>query len=605
MYRTRCAFWFMVAIMSLAGGVAVRPLGWAQSEVPEVVIYGEPVVLAGVDNDTGPTFSPDGSQIAFSSQPTGYDRTTIGGGRIGDIYVMNADGTSPVNLTRSPHHGEENPSWSPDGSKIAFYSTFYDTRAGTIGAQGIYVMNADGTNPIKTNQFDDTGTNQNLAWSPDSSKIAFTCSDPTAPGLQNRRSIWEICVMNADGTSPVRLTHNSVEDSHPTWSPDGSKIAFQSSRGRDSGTDIYVMNADGANPVRLTETLLEYESPMSPLWLPGGFKIAFYLYNRRQNGTYVMNADGTNPVRLTKRRLLGATWSLDGSKVAFYQRCFECDPVDSNLPRKIHVYEVLYRRRGALQATLLNLSPWQAWVHLYCLKDQGTDAAPCAVTFECNGFSGEPVTWPVEVAPKTIFSYWPNKTVDGMSANLQAALTAAGKPPEEARRRTTCEVFSPDPLTVRGYTLFGDPTLVPVAEPARPEVSGEPGERRRQATLPNLSPWQAWVHLYCLKDRAGPDADPPAPCAVTFECNGFSGEPVTWPVEVAPKTIFSYWPNKTVDGMSANLQAALTAAGKPPEEARRRTTCEVSSADPIAVRGYTRFNGQPTVVPVPAYPLFR
>ena len=127
----------------------------------------------------------------------------------------------------------------------------------------------------------------------------------------------------------------------------------------------------------------------------------------------------------------------------------------------------------------------------------------------------------------------------------------------------------------------------------------------RRATLLNLSPWQAWVHLYCLKDRTGPDADPPAPCAVTFECNGYSGEPVAWPVEVAPKTIFSYWPNKTVDGLSANLQDALIAAGKPPEEARRRTTCEVSSADPIAVRGYTRFGGQPTLVPVPAYPLSR
>ncbi len=261
------------------------------------------------------------------------------------------------------------------------------------------------------------------------------------------------------------------------------------------------------------------------------------------------------------------------------------------------------RGRGALRATLLNLSPWQAWVHLYCLKDRtGPDAdppAPCAVTFECNGQSGEPVSWPVTVAPKTIFSYWPNKTVAGLSANLEAALIAAGKPEDEARRRTTCEVFSPDPLTVRGYTLFGgQPTLVPVAEPARPDVAGEPGEQRRWATLPNLSPWQAWVHLYCLKDRAGPDA---APCAVTFECNGQSGEPVTWPVEVGPKTIFSYWPNKTVDGLSADLEAALIAAGKPEDEARRRTTCEVTSADPIAVRGYTRFNGQPTLVPVTAY----
>ena len=259
--------------------------------------------------------------------------------------------------------------------------------------------------------------------------------------------------------------------------------------------------------------------------------------------------------------------------------------------------------RGNRRATLLNLSPWQAWVHLYCLKDRADpDAAPCAVTFECNGQSGEPASWPVTVAPKTIFSYWPNKTAtDGTAADLQAALIAAGKPEDEARRRTTCEVFSPDPLTVRGYTLFGgQPTLVPVAEPARSDAAAEPGERRRRATLPNLSPWQAWVHLYCLKDR-GTDAAPPTPCAVEFECNGQTGEPVTWPVEVAPKTIFSYWPNKTVGGLSANLEAALIAAGKPEDEARRRTTCEVSSADPIAVRGYTRFGGQPTLVPVTAY----
>ena len=259
------------------------------------------------------------------------------------------------------------------------------------------------------------------------------------------------------------------------------------------------------------------------------------------------------------------------------------------------------RGRGALRATLLSLSPWQAWVHLYCLKDRADpDAAPCAVTFECNGQTGEPVTWPVTVAPKTIFSYWPNKTMAGLSANLEAALIAAGKPEDEARRRTTCEVFSPDPLTVRGYTLFGgQPTLVPVAEPARPAASAESGERQRWATLLNLSPWQAWVHLYCLKDRADPDA---APCAVTFECNGQSGEPASWPVTVAPKTIFSYWPNKTApDGTAADLQAALIAAGKLEDEARRRTTCEVSSADPIAVRGYTRFGGQPTLVPVTAY----
>ena len=53
--------------------------------------------------------------------------------------------------------------------------------------------------------------------------------------------------------------------------------------------------------------------------------------------------------------------------------------------------------------------------------------------------------------------------------------------------------------------------------------------------------------------------------------------------------------------MNANLQAALTDAGKTEEEARRRTTCEVFSDDEIAVRGYTLFSGQPTLIPVAVY----
>lgn len=101
----------------------------------------------------------------------------------------------------------------------------------------------------------------------------------------------------------------------------------------------------------------------------------------------------------------------------------------------------------------------------YGIRSWQKPGAPCAVTFECNGTAGEPVTWTVSIAPQTIFAYWPSKTADdGTDADLQAALMGAGKTAAEARRRTTCEVFSPDSVTVRGYTRFGgDPTLIPVA----------------------------------------------------------------------------------------------------------------------------------------------
>lgn len=248
--------------------------------------------------------------------------------------------------------------------------------------------------------------------------------------------------------------------------------------------------------------------------------------------------------------------------------------------------------RGSLRATLLNLSPWQAWVHLYCQKDQIPRADltmdPCTVTLECGQMEGAPVTWTVDVEPKTVFSY-----KSGAEANLEAALVAARKTEAEARRRTTCEVFSPDPLEARAYTRIAG-ELVPVAD--KPILLDQAAPQRI-ATLIDLSPPQSWVHLYCRNDRPALDEASPDPCAVNLECRQEEGEPVSWTVDVAPKTIFSYWPGKTApDGTSDNLQAALMNEGKTAAEARRRTTCEVSSSDPVAVRGYTRLGE--AIIPV-------
>ena len=613
MYRTSIPTFVMVAVVSLACGWAAPARGG--------LVAGEPIrlMVPGAPRELrirSVTVSPDGTKIAFS---------VFGPLEWQGIFMINVDGTNFVRLIDNidspwPPTGpgsrddviRENwfapLAWSPDGTKLAFKrSVSVPSRLGPW----IYVMNVDGTNLVRLPVHPDSVQIpfSDLRWLPDG-RIAFGTY---------RYPSYRFYAINADGTNIVQLDQlvevdlGRFEDDADVifreLSPDRTRIAFMLLRGGSPYTiETLVMNVDGTNLVRLVEEGEFLSSSFA--WSPDGTKIT-YSYG---GDIYVVNSDGTTPpVNLTRSIKINTSsgpaiysgdtsWSPDGTWIASTYR----ENAHSNTNRISIISLTTETERGDRRATLLNLSPWQAWVHLYCLKDRaGPDAdppAPCAVTFECNGQSGEPVAWPVEVGPKTIFSYWPNKTVDGLSADLQAALIAAGKPEEEARRRTTCEVFSPDPLTVRGYTLFGgQPTLVPVAEPARPAVAAEPGERRRQATLPNLSPWQAWVHLYCLKDRAGPDADPPAPCAVTFECNGQSGEPVTWPVEVAAKTIFSYWPNKTVGGLSADLQAALIAAGKPEEEARRRTTCEVSSADPIAVRGYTRFGGQPTLVPVTAY----
>ncbi len=103
-------------------------------------------------------------------------------------------------------------------------------------------MNADGSaqNPL-ANLLDD---NNNPAWSPDGTKIAY---DSMRDG--NR----DIYVMNADFTTgETRLTTDPAEDEHPTWSPDGRKIAFASWRIGGVWSEIYTMYADGSNQTRLT-----------------------------------------------------------------------------------------------------------------------------------------------------------------------------------------------------------------------------------------------------------------------------------------------------------------------------------------------------------------
>jgi len=105
----------------------------------------------------------------------------------------------------------------------------------------------------------------------------------------------EIYVMNADGSNPIRLTNSPAEDLFPYWSPDGTRIAFFSHR--DGNSEVYVMNADGSNQVNLSNNRADDEPPAS--WSADGTKI---LFNSNRDGNYeiyVMNLDGSGVTRLT------------------------------------------------------------------------------------------------------------------------------------------------------------------------------------------------------------------------------------------------------------------------------------------------------------------
>jgi len=193
------------------------------------------------------------------------------------------------------------PTWTsgePANGKIAFCSS-------RDGNWEIYVMNADGSNPTRLTH--NSANDMDPSWSPDGKKIAF---------FSYRDGNYEIYLMNANGSSQTRLTHNSASDTYPDWSPDGKKIVFHSYR--DGNWEIYVMNANGSNQTRLTNNP---GNDWGPSWSPDGTKIAFHSSPspRSYGDIYVMNADGSNKTRLTYTPAdeQDPAWSPDGSKIAF------------------------------------------------------------------------------------------------------------------------------------------------------------------------------------------------------------------------------------------------------------------------------------------------
>jgi Tol biopolymer transport system component len=215
-------------------------------------------------SNTDPTWSPDASRIAYTTQTT--------------LVVMNANGTGRVTLIPYADCCQVwQPAWSPDGSRIAFVryqAPFFQT--------DIWLINADGTGLTQV-----TATasffEQWPTWSPDGSMIAFARGG----------DIWK---RNLGTGVETKLTTNPFGEGWPTWSPDGSKIAFAATDGADDFYELFTMNPDGTDLTRITN---DEFFDLEPAWSPDGSTLVYTTVRSGTRDLFTVEVAGGTPERLT------------------------------------------------------------------------------------------------------------------------------------------------------------------------------------------------------------------------------------------------------------------------------------------------------------------
>jgi Tol biopolymer transport system component len=155
----------------------------------------------------------------------------------------------------------------------------------------------------------------------------------------NRDNNVDIYTMDGDGSDVRRLTTHADWDMEPAWSPDGTRIAFQSRRDRTdkriASSELYVMQADGSGQTRLTQKVNPWDFSDQPVWAPSGASLLYRSNNGVGGNLWTIGADGTGAAQFTHHgelaNLGNPDFSPDGSRIAFSSNHDTNNPMEWDL----------------------------------------------------------------------------------------------------------------------------------------------------------------------------------------------------------------------------------------------------------------------------------